>query len=356
MTAHLFKGCAAVICDPQTVMRDVDLLVEGPKIAAIGKSLSAPAGTDVIDARGWFLYPGLVNTHHHFFQTFVRNRADLDWTKLSVIEWLDLIYPIFARLTEDCFYHSSLTAMAELAKHGCTTAFDHQYNFPRHAGKRIVDRQFEAAARIGLRFHAGRGGNTLPKSEGSTIPDEMLESTDEFIADCARLIDAYHDPAPFSMAQVVVSPCQPVNCYRETFVESAALARDKRVFLHTHVGEGESPVIAARHGMRTVDYLEQIGFAGPDTFYAHCWELNRHRTAPDGGLGDRCVALPRAGLSGRGRGDRRTCDGGAWRAGGSGVRRGGVERQLEPDALHPLGLHAAMPRGFGACTSRAGTT
>lgn len=273
MTIHLFKGCAAVICDPHTVLRDVDLLVEGPKIAAIGANLSAPAGADVIDARGWFLYPGLVNTHHHFFQTFVRNRADLDWTKLSVIEWLDLIYPIFSRLTEDCFYHSSLTAMAELAKHGCTTAFDHQYNFPRHAGKRIIDRQFEAAEKIGLRFHAGRGGNTLPKAQGSTIPDEMLETTDEFIADCARLIDAYHDPAPFSMAQVVVSPCQPVNCYRETFVESAALARDKGVFLHTHVGEGESPVIAARHGMRTVDYLEQIDFVGPDTFYAHCWEL-----------------------------------------------------------------------------------
>ena len=119
MTIHLFKGCAAVICDPHSVLRDVDLLVEGPRITAIGKGLIAPSGADVIDARGWFLYPGLVNTHHHFFQTFVRNRADLDWTKLSVIQWLDLIYPIFSRLTEDCFYHSSLTAMAELAKHGC---------------------------------------------------------------------------------------------------------------------------------------------------------------------------------------------------------------------------------------------
>ena len=88
MTAHLFKGCAAIVCDPQTVLRDVDLLVEGPRITAIGKNLIPPPGVDVIDARGWFLYPGLVNTHHHFFQTFVRNRADLDWTKLSVIEWV----------------------------------------------------------------------------------------------------------------------------------------------------------------------------------------------------------------------------------------------------------------------------
>ena len=281
----LLRGCDAVIVDQGSgpeVLRHVDLLTNGAAIAAIGPELHGQPqaeGAEVIDASGWFVYPGLVNTHHHFFQTFVRNRADLDWTKLSVIEWLDRIYPIFSRLDEDCFYHSSMTAMAELIKHGCTTAFDHQYCFPRHAGKRLIDRQFEAAERLGLRFHAGRGGNTLPKSEGSTIPDEMLETTDEFIADCARLIDSYHDAGPFSMRQVVVAPCQPVNCYRETFVESVALARDRGVLLHTHVGEGESPIIAARHGMRTVDYCAELGFAGPDTFYAHCWELSHAELA-----------------------------------------------------------------------------
>lgn len=271
MTGYLLKGCAAVVTGNE-VLRDVDLLTDGPAIKAIGPGLSAP-GAEVIDASGWFVYPGLVNTHHHFFQCFVRNRVELDWTKLSVIEWLDRIYPIFAQLTEESFYHSSLTAMAELAKHGCTSAFDHQYCFPRKAGKGIVDRQFEAAEKIGLRFHAGRGTNTLPKSEGSTIPDEMLETTDEFLADCERLIDAYHDGGPFSMRQVSLAPCQPVNCYRETFVESIRLARDKGAILHSHVGEGESEVIRARHGMRTVDYLEEMGFCGPDTFYAHCWEL-----------------------------------------------------------------------------------
>ncbi|TBB15254.1 amidohydrolase (plasmid) [Rhizobium ruizarguesonis] len=279
MAGYLLKNCAAVIVDEgkgPVVHRNVDLLTSGPAILAIGENLGAdalPAGTTVQDAAGWFVYPGLVNTHHHFFQCFVRNRADLDWTKLSVIEWLDRIYPIFSQLNEECFYHSSVTAMAEMIKHGCTTAFDHQYNFPRHAGKRLIDRQFEAAELLGMRFHAGRGGNTLPKSEGSTIPDEMLETTDEFIADCARLIETYHDTSPYSMRQVVVAPCQPVNCYRETFVESVALARDRGVMMHTHVGEGESPVIQARHGMRTVDYLEELGFAGPDAFYAHCWEL-----------------------------------------------------------------------------------
>ena len=132
MAGYLLKNCAAVIVDDGTgpaVHRDVDLLTEGPAVASIGEGLGRgelPAGTIVQDATGWFVYPGLVNTHHHFFQCFVRNRAELDWTKLSVIEWLDRIYPIFSRLTEDCFYHSSVAAMAELIKHGCTTAFDHQ--------------------------------------------------------------------------------------------------------------------------------------------------------------------------------------------------------------------------------------
>lgn len=277
--SYLLKNCAAIVPSASAqVLLGQDMLIEGPQIAAIGPNLTAP-GAEVIDAAGWFIYPGLINTHHHFFQCFVRNRADLDWTKLSVIEWLDLIYPIFSRLTEDQFYHASVVALAELIKHGCTTAFDHQYNFPRHAGSRIVDRQFEAADLFGIRFHAGRGGNTLPKSEGSTIPDEMLETTDEFIADCARLIETYHDASPFSMRQVVVAPCQPVNCYKETFVESVRLARDKGVLLHTHVGEGESPVIAARSGRRTVQYLEEIGFSGPNTFYAHCWELSHAELA-----------------------------------------------------------------------------
>ncbi|MFT5111953.1 MAG: hydroxyatrazine ethylaminohydrolase [Parasphingorhabdus sp.] len=278
-SAILFKSCATIVsCDDVgTIHYDCDLLIVGNKISRISKHIDdseLPVNTQVIDAFGHFIYPGLINTHHHFFQCFVRNRVDLDWTRLSLIEWLDRIYPIFARLDEDCFYHSSVVAMAELIKHGCTTAFDHQYNFPRHAGSQIVDRQFEAAELLGMRFHAGRGTNTLPMSQGSTIPDEMCESTDEFVADCARLIDLYHDANPFSMRQVAVAPCQPVNCYRDTFIESISLARDKGVLLHSHVGEGESEAIRQRTGMRTIDWCEDIGFVGSDVWLAHCWELN----------------------------------------------------------------------------------
>jgi len=279
MSYTLFKQCDAVVsCDENsTIHRNVDLLVADKAIQTIASNISpeaVPESASIVDARGHFIYPGLINTHHHFFQCFVRNQVQLDWTHYSVIEWLDLIYPIFARLDEDCFYHSSVAAMGELIKHGCTTAFDHQYNFPRHAGKNIVDRQFDAASLLGMRFHAGRGVNTLPKSEGSTIPDEMCETTDEYLDDCIRLIDTYHDASPFSMRQVALAPCQPVNSYKETFVESVALARDKNVLLHSHVGEGESEVIRQRTGMRTVDWCEAIDFAGEDVWLAHCWELN----------------------------------------------------------------------------------
>ncbi len=279
MSSLLFKSCDAIVtCDDnQTIHRGADLLITGTTIDRIEPNIpeeSLPNNTEVIDAKGHFIYPGLINTHHHFFQVFVRNHAHLDWTKYSVIEWLDRIYPLFSKLDEDCFYHSSLVAMSELIKHGCTTAFDHQYNFPRHAGKYLIDRQFDAAETLGMRFHAGRGGNTLPKTEGSTIPEEMRESTEEFINDCERLIDRHHDSGHGSMRQVAIAPCQPVNCYQDTFTESVALARDKGVLLHSHVGEGESPVLKERTGLRTVDWCESIGFLGDDVWLAHCWELN----------------------------------------------------------------------------------
>jgi len=307
MSHTLLRNCEALVScdDDNTIHHNVDVLISDAVIKRIAPKITdadlpAPDNLEIIDANGHFVYPGLINTHHHFFQCFVRNHVHLDWTKLSVIEWLDLIYPLFAKLDEQCFYHSTIVAMGELIKHGCTTAFDHQYNFPRHAGKQLVDQQFRAAELMGMRFHAGRGGNSLPKSEGSTIPDEMCETTDEFISDCARLIDHWHDPAAFSMRQVAVAPCQPVNSYRETFVESIALARDKNVLLHSHVGEGESEVIRERTGLRTVDWCEETGFVGEDgpLLGTQC-----QRNSATGSITNGCGTLPRARVSGGCRGD-----------------------------------------------------
>jgi len=283
------NAAAIVTCDGEDrVLRGTDLAIDGQRITAIGRDLPVE-GAETLDARGKLVYPGLVNTHHHFFQTFVRNLLAVDYPSLSVLDWIGRIYQIFKLVDSEVVYYSSLVAMADLLKHGCTCAFDHQYCFPRHAGRELVDRQFEAAGLLGIRYHAGRGANTLPMREGSTIPDEMLESTDEFLSDCERLIGRYHDPAPFSMRQIVVSPCQPINCRRETFVESVALARSKGVRLHTHLGEGENPPMVERWGRRTLAWCEELGFVGPDVWLAHGWELT-----PDE---HRALARTRTGLS-----------------------------------------------------------
>ena len=266
---------AIVTCDSKdTVFYDADIRIDGYQIEAIGKNLSSE-GCEVIDGRGMFVYPGLINTHHHFFQTFVRNLISVDYPNLLVVDWLDKIYPIFAQIDSDAIYYSSLVAMADLLKHGCTTAFDHQYCYTKKTGKSPVDRQMEAASALGIRYHAGRGCNTLPRSKGSTIPDEMLETTDEFLSDCDRLIKLYHDPNPNSMSQIVVAPCQPINSYTETFVESAVFAREKGVHLHTHLGEGENPIMLDRFGKRTLAWAEEIGFVGEDVWLAHGWELTQ---------------------------------------------------------------------------------
>jgi len=267
------NASSIVTCDANDrVYHNSDILIEGPKIIRIGKAIQETA-EEVIDASGKFVYPGLVNTHHHFFQTFIRNLSAVDFSNMSVLDWIEEIYEIFKYVDADVIYYSSLVAMTDLLKHGSTTVFDHQYCYPRSAGKQLVDRQMDAAAQLGIRYHAGRGANTLPKSEGSNVPDEMVESTDEFLQDCERLIDTYHDPNPYSMRQIVISPCQPINCYKDTFTESLNLARDKGVYLHTHLGEGENDAMVERWGKRTLEWCENIGFVGPDVWFAHGWEL-----------------------------------------------------------------------------------
>jgi len=270
----LVKNARAIVtCDEKdTLYRDADIMIEGGRIMSIGKDLPGD-GAETLDASGKFVYPGLVNTHHHFFQTFVRNLITIDYPNMLVVEWLDKIYRIFQLVDSDVIYYSSLTAMADLVKHGCTCAFDHQYCYTKATGKSPVDRQMEAAELLGIRYHAGRGVNTLPREMGSTIPENMLETTDEYLKDCERLIALYHDPNPLSMRQIALAPCQPINSYKETFTETVKLAREKGVRMHTHLGEGENPIMLERTGMRTLDWCQEIGFIGPDVWYAHGWEL-----------------------------------------------------------------------------------
>lgn len=285
---RLIKNAKAIVtCDAlDHVYRDADILVEGSRIIAIGKDLDAE-GAEIINGDGKFVYPGLVNTHHHFFQTFVRNLITIDYPNMMVMDWIDQIYRIFQIIDSDVIYYSSMTAFADLIKHGCTCAFDHQYCYTKNTGTNTVDRQMEAAKQLGIRYHAGRGTNTLPRGEGSSIPDNMLETTDVYLRDCERLIDRYHDPNPFSMSQIVMAPCQPINCRQDTFQETVAMARAKGVRMHTHLGEGENEGMIARYGMRTMDWCEKLGFIGEDVWYAHDWEVTKeeYRTLAATGTG-----------------------------------------------------------------------
>lgn len=274
MNDILIKNAKAIVTCNETddVLWNADILIKDGIIKKIGKNIETE-GIEKLDASGKFIYPGLVNTHHHFFQTFVRNLVSVDYINLHVVDWLEVIYKIFKLIDEEVIYYSSMTAMADLVKHGCTTAFDHQYCYTKISGKNLVDRQMEAAEKIGIRYHAGRGANTLPISKGSNIPDEMVETTDEFLSDCDRLINKFHDPNPYSMKQIVIAPCQPINSYKETFIDSIKLARSKNVLLHTHLGEGENEIMLEKTGRRTLDWCDDIGFIGKDVWYAHGWEL-----------------------------------------------------------------------------------
>ncbi|MEG0779271.1 MAG: amidohydrolase [Oscillospiraceae bacterium] len=264
---------AIVTCDGEDhVYMGADMLVSGQKIVKIGVGLTDSAD-EILDATGKLLYPGLINTHHHFFQTFVRNLRTIDYPNMTVPEWLDQIYRIFQLVDDEVIYYSSLTAMADLVKHGCTCAFDHQYCYTKATGKTPVDRQMEAAKLLGIRYHAGRGTNTLPRSKGSTMPENMLETTDEFLQDCERLVGLYHDSAPFAMSRIVPAPCQPINCYRETFVETVDFCRKHGLRMHTHLGEGENEIMRERWGKRTLDWCGELGFVGDDVWIAHGWEL-----------------------------------------------------------------------------------
>ncbi|MEG3067713.1 MAG: amidohydrolase family protein [Syntrophaceticus schinkii] len=275
MKKLLIKNARVVVtCDHEDrVLSNESILIEGPKIAAIGKDLDA-ADAEVIDASNMYVYPGLVNSHHHLLQAFSRNIPEIQSAEL--FDWLLYSYNVWTRVNPDYIYYSSMVAMAEFIKYGGTTCFDQHFAFPRGSGKLIVDRQFEAAETLGFRFHAGRSCFTRGKKEGGLPPNELVETTDEFLKDCERLIDKYHDPGKFSLRQVVVAPCSPFSVDSDVMIESAKLARDKKVRLHTHLAEtlDEERYCLDVYGKRPLAWAEDCGWLGSDVWYAHGIHFN----------------------------------------------------------------------------------
>ncbi|SFF86120.1 Cytosine/adenosine deaminase [Novosphingobium sp. CF614] len=244
-------------------------------IVAVGTSAElaplAAEADEVIDARGCVVTPGLVNTHHHLFQTLTRALPGA--INVSLFGWLKRLYPIWACYRPEDVFAATQLGLAELALSGCTMTSDHHYLFPD--GVRLDD-SIHAAREVGLRFHAARGSMSVGESKGGLPPDSVVEDEAAILADTVRVIDAFHDPAEGAMLRVAVAPCSPFSVSTDLMREAALLARDKRVMLHTHLAEDADDVAFSleRFGCRPGQYAQDLGWTGPDVWHAHCVQLD----------------------------------------------------------------------------------
>lgn len=251
---------------------DGGLFVRNNVIEAVGPTADLPTSADsVIDARGKIILPGLINTHHHLYQTLTR--AVPAAQNANLFGWLKTLYPIWAGLTAEAVYVSALVGMAELILSGCTTASDHLYIFPNDAR---IDDEIRAARDIGLRFHASRGSMSLGESQGGLPPDRVVEDEDAILHDTRRVIEEYHEYDRYGMVRIVVAPCSPFSVTPDLMREAVDLARSYQVHLHTHLAEtlDEEEFCLDQFGQRPVAYAEELGWVGDDVWYAHGVHVN----------------------------------------------------------------------------------
>lgn len=251
---------------------DGGLFIRDNRIVAVGPTSELPAGADeVIDLSGHIVIPGLINTHHHMYQSLTRVVPGAQGGELFT--WLTSLYPLWARLTPEMIAVSTKLAMAELLLSGCTTSSDHLYIYPN--GCRLDD-SIAAAAEVGMRFHACRGAMSVGVSRGGLPPDSVVEEEAAILKDAMRLVETYHDQDRFSMLRVAVAPCSPFSVSRDLMREAAVLARSYGVSLHTHLAENVNDIAYTREkfGMTPAEYAEDLGWVGPDVWHAHCVQLD----------------------------------------------------------------------------------
>ncbi|NBV61587.1 MAG: 8-oxoguanine deaminase [Rhodobacteraceae bacterium] len=255
--------------DQRRELHGADILLRDGVIAAIGPDLGTTGHT--LSAKGCVITPGLVNTHHHLYQTLTR--AVPGGQDALLFGWLQTLYPIWSRFTPEAFFISAQVGLAELALSGCTLTSDHLYLYPN--GARLED-TIHAAAEIGLRFHPTRGAMSIGESDGGLPPDRLVEREADILNDCIRVVDAFHDPSDGAMVRVGIAPCSPFSVSRELMRDAALLARDKGVMLHTHLAENDEDISysLATFGMRPGQYAEELGWIGPDVWHAHCVKLD----------------------------------------------------------------------------------
>jgi len=246
-----------------------DVLLRDGVVVAVGQKLTTEG--EVIEASGCVVTPGLVNTHHHLYQSLTR--AVPGGQDALLFGWLKTLYPIWARFTPDHMYVSAQVGLAELALSGCTLSSDHLYMYPN--GSRLED-TIHAAAEIGMRFQPTRGAMSIGESDGGLPPDALVEREAAILEDCIRVIDGFHDPSASSMCRVGIAPCSPFSVSRDLMRDAALLARDKGVMLHTHLAENEEDIAysLAQFGCRPGQYAQDLGWVGPDVWHAHCVKLD----------------------------------------------------------------------------------
>ena len=264
--------CVATLDDAGRELRDASVFIRDGVVEAVGLDADVPQEADeVIDARGCVVIPGLVNTHHHMYQSLTR--AIPAAQNAELFGWLRTLYPVWAGLTPEMIRVSTQVAMAELLLSGCTTSSDHLYIFPN--GVRLDD-SIEAAAEVGMRFHATRGSMSVGESAGGLPPDALVEHEAAILKDTQRLIETYNDTGRYARLRVAAAPCSPFSVSPALMKESAALARSLGARLHTHLAENDHDVAYSQEkfGMTPAQYAESLGWVGSDVWHAHCVKLD----------------------------------------------------------------------------------
>jgi len=274
MSTFLLKNAALLITmdEGRRRIEQGGLLVRDNVIEMVGPSSELPQEADrVIDASGMVVLPGLVNTHHHLYQTLTRALPAVQ--DVELFDWLVALYPIWAELTAEAVYVSAQIGLAELMLSGCTTASDHLYIYPNDV---TLDAEILAAQELGIRFHPCRGSMSLGKSKGGLPPDRVVQTEEEIMANCQRVVDTYHDPTPYSMCRIVIAPCSPFSVTEELMRQSVLWARQRGLTLHTHVAEtlDEEEFCLRKVGLRPVEYMQELGWVGEDVWYAHAIYLS----------------------------------------------------------------------------------
>ncbi len=293
-TRLLITNAAAIVTmnAVNDVLRDGYLTINNGLVEEVGATLSSQRRRDfhaqgyaVVNAEHKVVIPGLINTHHHLYQTLTRAYPPV--MNAGLFRWLTGLYPIWAGLDEEAIRLSSLVGMAELALSGCTATTDHHYVFPQGIRGELIDVQIQAAQELGMRFHPCRGSMNLSQKDGGLPPDSVVQTADEILRDSERLIDTYHDPNPNAMTRIALAPCSPFSVTTDLMKQTAALAADKHVRLHTHLAEtlDEERFCLQRFGLRPVDYLEEVGWLNQRAWLAHGIHFDSAEIAKLGGAG-----------------------------------------------------------------------